>query len=175
VNSYFVHKRERRISFIMYRFLLLGIVLIGAHGDDDGDDRTRWPLIFAAGEGNGQEVERLLASGADVGEKSKDGETALHVAAIRGDLRTLTALLAAGAEVDARTPPGSTIFMTPTMWATYHGHTQFVQRLLEAGADPTAADENGKTLLTMTQEAGQPEIESLVRKYYALRVQREPS
>ena len=36
--------------------------------------------------------------------------------------------------------------------------------LLDAGADPTAADENGKECLKMTQEAGKPEIEALVRK-----------
>ena len=132
-------------------------------GDDD-TDRASFPLIFAAGEGDGDEVERLLDAGVDVGQRSKDGETALHTAAIRGDLRTLRALLAAGAEVDARTPPGATIYMTPSMWATYHGHADFVRILLENGADPTVADENGKTLLTMTQEAGQPAIESLVRE-----------
>ena len=45
-----------------------------------------------------------------------------------------------------------------------HGHTEVARMLLDAGADPTAADENGKECLKMTQEAGKPEIEALVRK-----------
>ena len=139
-------------------------ILCGALGDEDDEARNTWPLIYAAGEGDGATVEALLAAGVDVAQRSKDGETALHVAAIKGDIRTTRALLLAGAEVDARTPPGPTIYMTPTMWATYHGHVEFVQMLLEAGADPNAADENGKTLLTMTQEAQQPAIERMVRE-----------
>lgn len=130
---------------------------------DDTADRESWPLIFAAGEGDADEVTRLLVSGVDVHTRSKDGETALHVAAIRGDLPTVRALMSAGAEVDARTPPGQTLYMTPAMWALYHGHTELVSMLLQAGADPHAADENGKTLLSMSQEARQPAIEAMVR------------
>ena len=90
----------------------------------------------------------MLASGAaDVHQTSKDGESALHVAAIKGSLDTARALLDAGAEVDARTPPGSTIYMTPTMWATYHGHSEFVEMLLDAGASVDQAKKNGKTPL----------------------------
>ena len=143
--------------------LAFGLALVHGAGDDLTDEE-RWPLIFAAGEGDGAAVERLLASGADPGQRSKDGETPLHVAAIRGDMRTMRALLAAGAEVDARTPKGATIYMTPTMWAVYHGHQEFVRALLDAGADPNAADENGKTLLAMSKEARQSEIEDLLRE-----------
>lgn len=100
--------------------------------------------------------------------RSKDGETALHVSAIRGSLETVQALLDAGAYVDARTPTGSTIHMTPSMWAVYHAHDEMVEMLLEAGADPTAADENGKALLTMAQEAQQPKIVKLLQARLAL-------
>ena len=82
--------------------------------------RLRWPVIFAAGEGDAVALASLLAGGADVHERSRDGETALHVSAIRGSLEAVRMLLDAGAEVDARTPTGSTIYMTPSMWATYH-------------------------------------------------------
>lgn len=141
---------------------LFFLVLCAATGlrAEDADD---YPLIFAAGEGDGETVEKLLASGVDVNGKSKDGETALHVSAIRGDLRTVRALLVAGAEVDARTPKGSTIYMTPSMWTVYHGHQEMFKLLLNAGASAAAADENGKTLLEMSQEAQQPDIEALIR------------
>ena len=126
-------------------------------------DEQRWPLIFAAGEGDAEQVKSLLASGVDVHQRSKDGETALHVVSIKGSLATARALLSAGASVDARTPRGSTIYMTPSMWALYHGHAELVEMLLDAGADPAAEDENGKSLLTMSQEAQQPVIEKLLR------------
>jgi hypothetical protein len=43
----------------------------------DYADRERWPLIFAAGEGDVEQVRSLLKSGVDVGQLSKDGESAL--------------------------------------------------------------------------------------------------
>ena len=124
-----------------------------------------YPLIFAAGEGASGTVADLLAAGHDVRERSKDGETVLHVNAIKGDTATTQVLLAAGAEVDARTPKGGTLWMTPLMWATYGGHVEMCKLLLNMGADPTAADENGKAVLTMAQEARHAEVEALLREY----------
>ena len=83
----------------------------------EAEDRARWPLIYAAGEGDSTAVAELIAAGTDVMQRSKDGETALHVSAVRGNIETVRLLLQAGAEVDARTPKGSTLFMTPLMWA----------------------------------------------------------
>ena len=145
----------------MPRTIGLLATLLSLCGADEAADR--WPLIFAAGEGDAAAVERLLAAGADVHQLSADGETALHVTAIKGDLRTARLLLDAGADVNARTPRGSTIWMTPAMWTVYHGHVELMQLLLDAGADASAADEHGKTLLEMSQEARQPEIEAMIR------------
>ena len=136
----------------MPRIIVLLTALISLCGADEAEDR--WPLIFAAGEGDAAAVERLLAAGADVHQLSADGETALHVSAIKGDLRTAQLLLDAGAEVDARTPRGSTIYMTPTMWTVYHGHVELMELLLDTGADASAADEHGKTLLEVSRRPG---------------------
>ena len=130
---------------------------------DEGADRERWPLIFAAGEGDAAAVRDLLASGSDANAKSRDGESALHVAGIKGDPDTVRALLNAGAEVDARTPAGTTMSMTPLHWAIYGGHLQMVEMLLSAGASPTAANEHGTLPLEMAVSARWPEIESLLR------------
>ena len=98
-------------------FTLIAILLYGALGDDDDDEaRKKWPLIYAAGEGDSTKVAELIASGTDVMQRSKDGETALHVSTVRGDLETVRLLLKAGADVNARTPRGSTLFMTPLQW-----------------------------------------------------------
>lgn len=81
----------------------------------------------------------------------QDGSTDIMPLLLQGDLRTVRALLAAGADVNAHTPAGTTMSMTPAMWATYHGHTEMVRLLLEAGANPGAENEHGKTLLEMAQ------------------------
>ena len=147
----------------------LTVATVCAAEDDELSDREKWPLIFAAGEGDASTVTKLLGLGYDVDGRSKDGETALHVAAIRGHLLTLQVLLEAGADVDARTPKGGTIYMTPSMWATYHGHTEYVRFLLDHGADPAAVDENGKSLLTMSIEAEKPDIEALILAHLSRR------
>ena len=136
---------------------------------------TEYPLIFAAGTGDVGKVAALLMKACDikskepctaVNERSQDGESALHVNAIKGDGETTKVLLAYGAEVDARTPRGESLHMTPLMWATYGGtprHKEMVRLLLAAGADPLAADENGKEVLTMAQEAGAADVEALLK------------
>ena len=149
-------------------FTIILCAAIGATGNAVEEDRERWPLIFAAGEGDAKTVKSLLDSGVDVHQRSKDGESALHVAAIRGSMETAQHLLRAGALVDARTPRGGTLHMTPTMWALYHGHAELVELLLRAGADPNAEDENGKSLLVMAQEARQPAIEAMLRAKIAV-------
>jgi ankyrin repeat protein len=52
---------------------------------------------------------------------------------------------------------------------TDHGHTEMVQMLLDAGADPAAADENRKPCLAMSKEAQKPHIEKLLHEALALR------
>ena len=50
--------------------------------------------------------------------------------------------------------------MTPLMWSANGGpprHTQMVKLVLKAGANPLAADENGKTVLEMAREAQEVE------------------
>ena len=124
--------------------LLLAVAVVAAASDIASDsaasgpdaDRLKWPLIFAAGEGDAATLRSLLAAGADVRERSRDGETALHVSAIRGGLEAVRALLDAGAEVDARTPVGSTIYMTPSMWATYLAMWKTVAQRLRPSRPP---------------------------------------
>ncbi len=154
-----------------WRLLALLVAVAACASAERDDDRASRPLIWAAGEGDDAAVRELLAQGADVHQTSKDGESVLHVASIRGSLETARALLAAGAAPDARTPPGQTMYMTPSMWALYHGHAELVELLLEAGADPTAENEHGKSLLVMSQEAQQPVIEAMLKRYIERRLE----
>ena len=90
------------------------LLVISARAQEE--DELKYPLLYAAGEGDAVRVRELLAQGADPNkELSPHGETPLHTAAIKGDPTVTSLLLEAGAVVDARTPPGGGISMTPLM------------------------------------------------------------
>ena len=66
------------------------------------------PLHNAAGRGNAEAAEALIASGADVSARNRDGGTPLHAAAFRGHAEVAELLIAKGAHVNARTNKGKT-------------------------------------------------------------------
>ena len=97
----------------------------------------------------------LLDAGADVDEETSDGWTALMIAARLGHPDALHLLLSRGARCDARTVGGATALILaadgrsePTRDPSFHGRIEAVLRqLVQAGADPNAADNAGCTAL----------------------------
>lgn len=79
---------------------------------------------------------------AEVGVHTRNatGETALHHAAIQGNLEIVRLLLAAGAEPDLAGEHG----FTPLHEAILQGHVEIIRQLLAAGADPLLKNEWGK-------------------------------
>ncbi len=57
------------------------------------------PLHDAAKKGNIEQVEQLIAKGADVNQQDRRAGTALRWAALRGDASVAEVLIAAGADV----------------------------------------------------------------------------
>jgi ankyrin repeat protein len=113
------------------------------------------PLMRAAGNGRADLVTLLLTHGADVNLKNEAGETALMRAAVAGGhADTVSAVLAARPDVNARNAKGQTALIYAV-----GGRRDFlldqgrenpeveavVRRLLEAGADPSLADDAGAT------------------------------
>jgi ankyrin repeat protein len=86
-------------------------------------------------------VTALLARGAEVNAKEKDGQTALMWSAAEGHADVVRALLEAGA--DFRTPLASGF--TPLAFAVREGRTAVVRVLLKAGADVNAAMRGRRT------------------------------
>jgi hypothetical protein len=82
--------------------LMLAAVLLPA---DAGAD-----LLAAAAKGTTAKVEQLLAQGASLGAKDKNGRTALMLAAQHGHAETVRALLAKGASPDDRDEHGYTAY-----------------------------------------------------------------
>jgi uncharacterized protein len=85
-------------------------------------------------------VRNLLAAGADPNRSSQQQETALHLAAIEGDLDLIQLLLSHGATTDTITSWGD----TPLVLATLHGHTAAVAKIL-ANRPDLAAHHQGDT------------------------------
>jgi len=152
----------RHFILILASFWFLSI-----SGDASSEASSKIPpLISASGEGDSQRVRYLLDTlSVDVNELSPDGETALHVAAIKGDPETVQVLLSHGAVVDAVSPGGAQRKMTPLHWATYGGHEEMVKILLQHGADPHLKDETGLAAVDMAVESGHDNILQIIEAW----------
>ncbi|XP_049769492.1 TD and POZ domain-containing protein 1-like [Schistocerca cancellata] len=115
-----------------------------------GAERGR-RLIEAAKVGAVEEVQLLLAAGADLGSRDGDGETALHWAALRGHAAVVRLLLSAASHPDAR----DQWWRTPLHWAARNGHAEAAAALLQAGADRGKTDEDGETPLDYARQQNQ--------------------
>ncbi len=89
-------------------------------------------LIEAAKKGHTATVKALLAEGADVDTKTKDGSTALIWAAMHGHTDTVEALLKHGADVNH---PNLNEGATSLMLASARRHTATVKVLFDHGAN----------------------------------------
>jgi ankyrin repeat protein len=87
-------------------------------------------LIKEIGSGDLPEVKRLLAKGADVNAKDRDGSTALMIASSLDKPEVVQLLLDEGADVNARNKNG----LTALMLASKQGYRKVKELLIKAGA-----------------------------------------
>ena len=128
---------------------------------------TSAPTVFgAAEEGDAAEVARLIASGADAGERAtRGGETPLMRAAARGHEDVVRVLLDAGADACARRADG----FTPLILAVFFGHEAVVRLLVERGADPSARTGLGTTAARWAEARGFASMAEVLREAEASR------
>jgi ankyrin repeat protein len=109
------------------------------------------PVADAAMQGDKEGVRLLLKQAVDVDAAQGDGMTALHWAAMRGDVDMAQMLMYAGANMKATTRIGA---YTPLFLASQNGHAAVIEALLRAGADPKGADAAGTTPLMVAAASG---------------------
>ncbi len=109
------------------------------------------PVADAAMKNDATGVRGLLKGGADVNAAQSDGMTALHWAALNGDLATMDLLLTAGATRESLTRVGA---YTPLHLASQRGHAAAVARLLDAGAKVAPFTATGVQALHLAAQAG---------------------
>jgi ankyrin repeat protein len=118
-------------------------------------------LQQAAIEGDTGKIRNLLASGANVNARNKDGWTALMHASFQGNTAAVALLLASSADPNQA---DSKYGRTALILATRQGHTGVVQALLKGGADPNAKDKAGETPMSIVQQTGNRHLGLLLKQ-----------
>lgn len=149
-------------------------------------------LVQSAYGGNLEEVEVLVAKGADVNVRDQKKRTPLIFAASNGHTSIVEFLFSKGADINARDSGGQTALLyaskrsfnetaafllengaevnvqskkrgiTPLMLAAGWGNLELVRMLLDHGADANLTDIFGKTAKSLAQERGNSDVIDLL-------------
>jgi uncharacterized protein len=125
---------------------------------DTADSGGQTALMWAAAKGRIDNLQVLLANGADVNRVSTGGFTPLFFALKSGNPEAPVAVLAAGGDATHVGPEAT----TAVQLAMYRKDFSFATRMVERGADLTARDRNGQTLLHAAAIADQPALVKLL-------------
>ena len=146
--------RQRLLSSAL---LSISLALFGHPADAWGDDTE--DLLGYALEGELEEVQRLLDKGVDANAADEDGESALMFAASCGCPEVVAALLAAGADPNRQNSYGQTALSSAVISDGEADNEELrplyiriVELLLEAEADPSIADSDGKRPIDHARE-----------------------
>lgn len=138
-------------SFAGHGTIIQQLIKAGADIEAREPRHGNSPLIIAAGiPRNLDAVTELLASGASVDARAKDGRTPLLAAARRGLTPVIDLLLSEKPDVEARAADGNTALIL----IAYTGRTRALRALLRAGADPNKRAADGVSALTRAALSG---------------------
>ncbi|MFN3988327.1 MAG: ankyrin repeat domain-containing protein [Rhodocyclaceae bacterium] len=115
------------------------------------DDQGNTLLMLAVRDGHVRTVEAILQYRPNVAHRNIHGDSALMVAALRGDVAMAEMLLAGGAELDHEG-------WTPLMYAAFEGHAELVDRFIELGANVNAEAPNGGDALMFAARNGHIQV-----------------
>ena len=104
-------------------------------------------LFDAATSGNVQRIGQILSQGIDINASNAEGETALHMAAARGQYSAVIYLVRNGAYVSARTVKD----WIPLHHATRFNHPNIVNYLLQHNSSAQAQTSDGMSAIDMAR------------------------
>ena len=130
---------------------IVGLLLKAGAKVTTADDYGETPLTLACANGDAAIVQTLLQGGADANAARWYNETALMIAAGSGNPQVLHLLLAHGAKVD---PVETRRGQNALMWAAAESHSEAVDVLLKAGANPNSFSKAGFAPLVFAAENG---------------------
>ena len=134
------------------------IALIKRGMDVNTVDREGNTLLFQAVRRDIPElVDYLIRHRARLNVRNRNGETAVSIAAFKGNLSYVKLLVDAGADVNL-------YGWSPLIYAAYNGHAQIVDCLLKRGARIDATTENGSSALFFAARFGHIEVVELLLK-----------
>lgn len=117
----------------------------------DIDNGRNLPSQFRAGAVS-EVITLLLRHGASLDATNSLGNTALHHAALYGELESVEVLLSCGADLHARNNLGQTPLIANS---ARNGNVDIVRALLTGGADINTFENNGMSALIHASKAGQ--------------------
>lgn len=130
---------------------------------DESSEDDITPLIAACSEGHKEVADLLIAAGADVNAKDKDGTNALMAAASRGHTEVVEVLLNAKCNVNAQNSDGHTALMF-----AYNGKNQvetLFERYAQYGGNDASADDGGTgAIIRKALESHTSLVDLLIRK-----------
>ena len=109
------------------------------------------PLHDAVKDGDLAQLQELIEAGEDLSTQDKFVGTALHWAALKGEVEAAQLLVAAGADTNVQ---AGTVEITPLHLAAEKGNDEIVILLLEGGANVNALNLEGTTPLHLAAGRG---------------------
>ena len=139
-------------------------------------DKTAHFLEKYVKSGKAAAVRELLAAGCNPGTRQKPRIRPLMLGVEGGSMRhnkCVAALLSAGANVNARERSGRTVLHYAIEHQEFHGYTNLIRDLLEAGADPNNKDKSGDYPILQILYGGYEPLEKHKRDALACLLQAE--
>lgn len=131
-------------------------LLIAAGADVNAkDDIQDSPYLYAGAHGRTEILKMTLAAGADLKSVNRYGGTALIPACHYGHVETVKVLLGTTIDIDHVNRLGWTALLEAVILGDGgKAHTEIVELLLKAGANPSIADREGRTPLAHASSRG---------------------